>query len=87
MSKTPKPLQIAVHDTLLEADPAMFDKLHSQGHLIVNMDELNEYIVEDFDLILGPNCWRMTPALLQHINLAMTGARALRYPRAKEKKT
>jgi hypothetical protein len=33
-----------------------------------------------YDLILGPNCWRMSPSLMKHLDLSIKSARAIRYP-------
>ena len=82
MGRTPKPLQIWVDETIYQAE--VFEPLAKQGHLIVTGQGLGDYVMTDFDLMLGPQCWRMTPDLLKHLDLAVAGARALRYPK-KEK--
>lgn len=55
------------------------------GHVVVWMDnipttDVGDIDVSRFDLILGPNCWRMTPELMKHADLAVKGARAEKYP-------
>ena len=77
MGKTPKPLQIWVDHRLW--DPLIFQPLIDQGHLVVQGDDLCNYIPSDFDLMLGMQCWRMTNDLLKHLPLAIRGARDLRY--------
>ena len=77
MGKSPKPLQIWVDETLKTAHP--WEDLTAQGHLVVIGDGIKDYVCSDFDLMLGPQCWRMNDALLKHLDLALKGARALRY--------
>ena len=40
----------------------------------------------NYDLVLGPNCWRMNGVLMHHLDVAIRAARLLRYP-AKDKET
>ena len=77
MGKSPKPLQIWVDNRLY--DTAVFQSLADQGHLIVVGDDIHNYCTEDFDLMVGPQTWRMTNDLLKHLPLAIRGARDLRY--------
>ena len=79
MGKSPKPLQIWVDESLKTAHP--WEELTAQGHLVVVGDDIKDYVCSDFDLMLGPQCWRTTNDLLKHLDLAIKGARALRYPR------
>ena len=78
MGRTPKPLQIWVDESLKAAYP--WHELMDQGHWVVVGEGCYDYIMSDFDLMVGPQCWRMNDELIKHLDLAMKGARALRYP-------
>jgi len=76
MGTTPKPLRILV------TDPAMLgwaevQKLIAQKHTVTYPPELTE----GYDLILGPNCWRMDEQLRDYLEDAIVEARKLRYPK------
>lgn len=73
---TSKPLTIAVHPSLYGFDEIR--DLEAKGHNVYCSD------MGDTDIVLGPNCWRMTPDLLPYIDLSLKQARAMRYPK-KEK--
>ena len=79
MGRTPKPLQMLIDPLLLAAAPETFQELTDQGHLIVAYEDAKDYVMSDFDAILGCNARRMTPDLLKHLPLAIRGARDLRY--------
>lgn len=75
MARTPKPLTLLVHPTLLThpSIQAMVDK----GNTVQSMD--NTAAGSTFDLILGPNCWRVPPGLEPMIDLAIKAARRAKY--------
>ena len=75
MARTSKPLVLLVHSTLLETDKVK--ELQQKGHEVVVMSE----VIENFDLILGPTCWRMYPKLEKYIDMAVKAARLVRYPK------
>jgi hypothetical protein len=88
MGKTPKPLRIAVHPTLVDLPEVQ--ALVAKGHQVYSLAQYNRgndnpLNLPDVDLILGPNCWRMEPELLPYLDLAIKGARGVKYP-AKGKK-
>lgn len=77
MGKTTKPLYFLVHPALSGVEET-FNDLVAQGHTVHYMaDPLarRPLALEEYDLILGPTSWRMTPALLKYLDLAMKAAR------------
>jgi hypothetical protein len=78
VSKTNRPLQILVHPDLLET-PVIQDLIAKQ-----NLVELWPPFVSpemtDYDLVLGPNCWRIVPGLeTALVGLAVKAARRIKY--------
>jgi hypothetical protein len=80
MGKTQKPLTILVHPSLVETPE--FRTLAAQGHTITS--DLYLESAWDADIVFGPNCWRMTPELLPYLDLAIKGARGVKYPKGKK---
>ena len=78
--KNPKPLRLLVHPALMETKEV--EALAAKGHTVVNMSEVTG---DEFDLILGPQCWHMDARLIKHLDVAVKGKRAIKYP-PKEKK-
>ena len=78
MGRTSKPLRIGVHDSLCNTEE--INALSEKGHHVANLGSL-EGDPNVYDLLLGPNCWRLTPDQLKHLDLAIKGARELRYPK------
>ena len=74
MGKTSKPLNLLI-DPSLAATQQVAD-LVAKGHSISLMNSGTA----EYDLILGPNCWRMLPELLDYMDEAVKGARDVRYP-------
>lgn len=76
MGKASRLLRVLVHPSLepLEVVQALRDKGHtvmsSIGPLPLDGSE-----VWTFDLVLGPNCWRMDSILLKHLDLSIKSAR------------
>jgi len=64
--KTTKPISILVHPELEEE----FSKEAEVGHRITVGADMAHY-----DMIVGPNCWRMTRELLKHKEVAIRAAR------------
>jgi len=73
MGSTPKPLTIVCTTEAIATSPEML-ALAEQGHVVLNLP-----LPEGTDLVIGPECWRMTPLLMKHLPIAIKGARALRY--------
>lgn len=75
MGKTSKPLRILVHPDLTAA--YNWDGLVEQGHTIHYMANPTVAFLPlfEYDLILGPNAWRMTPDLVLYLDTAMKAAR------------
>jgi hypothetical protein len=87
MGRTPKPLSIAVDDVLAETPEIA--ALAAKGHNIYKFSQYNRgndnpLNLPGVDLILGPNCWRMDATLLQYLDLAIKGARGVKYPKGKK---
>ena len=78
MARTSKPLRLLVHPDLLETIEVQ--ALIAKGHDVTVMQD----IAVVYDLILGPNCWRIYPKLYKYIDMAVKAARLVRYPK-KEK--
>ena len=73
MGKSPKPLSFLIHPSLMPLDAPGLTALAEQGHTFGIMGD-----AADFDLILGPNCWRAFD--LKHLDLAIKSARAVKFP-------
>jgi hypothetical protein len=56
---TTKPIKILVHPALMETDQIV--SLIEQGHEIKEMPKTTA----GYDLIIGPNCWRITLGLVR----------------------
>ena len=81
MGKSPKPLRILVTDsTMLGWDELV--RLQQQGHTVVGLDWLRglEDFDPQFDIVIGPHCWRMDDNLRPFLDLAIKEARARAYP-------
>lgn len=85
MGRTPKPLAILVHPAL--ADKPEVKALADKGHQIVTgrsrdyCPSCHHVGLEEYDLVLGPNCWRMDESMLDYLELAIKGARIVKYPK------
>lgn len=85
MGRTSKPLRILVGDCL--ADTAEIRELGEKGHVLFRMRDVvmpdpcvkDGIELSDFDLILSPNAWRMTPELIQFLDVAVKAARKEKY--------
>ena len=69
MGKTPLPLHIVVHPTLLALPEVV--ALGEKGHTI---SPLCPECAKG-DLLIGPTCWRIVPALMKYLDLAIKAAR------------
>ena len=79
MGKTNQPLVIAVSSEL--ADLPEVQALRDKGHQVDVISlaappGVHGDSVVGYDIVLGPNCWRMTPQLVKYLELALKGARA-----------
>lgn len=65
-------LSLLVHPALLGTET---QALAQKGHRVEPMDGQMTLALIDYDLILGPNCWRIMPKLLKYLELAVKEAR------------
>ena len=87
MGKVAKPLTIVVFSPLDEWPE--IEKLEKQGHEIVDIPgyamqygesvESFANLISGADIILGPQCWMMTPLHRRHLTDAIKQARLRRY--------
>ena len=91
MGKTPKPLNILVHPSLLPW-PEM-DALKEQGHTVHTMDSGDSMFSAKviaglcgYDILFAPNAWYMTKDHKTYLKVAMVLARKLKYPPKPKKK-
>jgi len=86
MGKTSRKLNIIVVAPLHEWPEIV--KLREQGHNIVEQEAQLMSISElqEADIILGPNCWLMTPAHKKYLPLALKAARLKRYGKPQKRK-
>jgi hypothetical protein len=75
-------LTIIVHPDLIAAKEIF--ALTAAGHDVKLYSEVGGFLLESADLILGPNCWRVTPDLTKFIKSAVTAAKATKKRRAKK---
>ena len=80
MGRTSKPLKILVHPSIKHWDE--WSDLFEKGHTVMHAAEL-----EDFDLVVGPTCWRLDQDHRPYVKLAIEAARKARYPNAKKEET
>lgn len=79
MGKTPKPLTIYVHESLLHWPE--WEQLKAQGHTVEKL-----MASEDVHLIVGPTSWYMTELHKEYLDLAIKAARSRRYAGKPKKK-
>lgn len=81
MGKTPKPLTILVHPSLANSPEIL--ELAAKGHEIHTEPSMSMIAQhwQDYDLVLGPTCWRMDASMLAYLDLAIKGARTVKYPK------
>ena len=79
MGRTPKPLKFLVQWELEAKYP--WHELVQQGHTVVFLPPEQ---TAGFDLILGPNCWRLDETLLPYLDLAIKAARGIKFPKGKK---
>ena len=53
----------------------------AKGHPVRVLNSLTGDEVEEMDLVLGPNMWRMGPDLTKYIDAAIKGTRISVYPK------
>lgn len=76
--RTNQPLRLLIVGRELYESPPV-QELIENGHSVALLDES-----EEFDLILGANCWFMVPKLLLYLQWALKDSRRVRRERAKE---
>ena len=74
MGKTPKPLKLAIHGSLLEQP--WVAELQAKGHTVELL-----VMVGDPDLILAPQACRFVPGMEFLLDEEVKGARRLKYPK------
>ena len=84
MGRTPKPLLLAIHDSLMETPEVQ--ELVAKGHSIYRLSQYNRgndnpLNLPDVDLILAPNAWQMNETLIKYLDLAIKAARGVKYPK------
>jgi hypothetical protein len=58
-----------------------FQSLAAKGHSLITLDELlNERLIPTPDLIMGAKAHYLAPGMEKLVDIALKGARALRYP-------
>jgi hypothetical protein len=77
---TMKPLKIMVHPSLLDSKEVQ--RLIELKHEVVTMPK----DIQGCDLVLSPNCWRMTPELIAYVKHAIDASRAVKYPKRAPRK-
>lgn len=60
------------------------EQLKDEGHTVHTVGEF-EAPLESYDLIMGPNCWRIGPQHMKFLQLAVKEARAAMPKRVKKK--
>lgn len=65
-------LSVLVHPILLGAET---EALKEAGHRVEPMEGQMTLALLDYDLILGPNCWRILPNMLKYLELAIKEAK------------
>lgn len=89
MGKSSKPLKWLVHPSL-EAWPEI-QELIAQSHVIhfsfptspPGCPDSTTATLADYDVVIGPNCWRMGRETRKHLKETIAAARAVRYPKEK----
>ena len=78
MGKTQKPLSILVTVRSMLDWPEI-EELRLKGHTVGYLG--NVFTEENWDLILGPNCWMMDEQHRLYLKVAVEAARKKRYPK------
>ena len=81
MKKNPKPLTILVTDQALYDTPEV-QALCQKGHFVY--DRYCADATTDVDVLVGPTCWRINPALgklAMQLKLMETAVRNIKYPK------
>ena len=88
MGKSSKPLTIVALPPCDQWEELWY--LKQKGHTIIRISltqsqssveaTIGFHILQDADIIIGENCWRMGPKHKKYLALALREARMLRYP-------
>lgn len=82
MARTSKPLSILVHPSLKAHKDIV--GLRAKGNEVYSQNP--DSMIDDFDLVLGFNCWRIVPGMEDtQIPMAIKAARKERYGKATSK--
>lgn len=89
MGKSSKPLTLLVHDDVYQECREVFEKMEGQGHLVdrYQSGEDEEFPVGRYDMVLGPNAWRMFGPLTKYLKDAIDAGREVRYGPTKKANT
>lgn len=68
--RTNQPLNVLIHPELVECKDIK-EQLIDKGHSVTVGETMGEH-----DVVLGKNCWRMTPELTKYLPLSLKSARA-----------
>lgn len=80
MGRTPKPLTILLTETEM-LHWGRFQELQSQGHIVVTIDDLlSNRLMTTPDLVMGAKAHYLAPGMEKLVDIALKGARSLRYP-------
>ena len=89
MAKAPKLLTIVALSPVAEWDELV--KLEEQGHAVLKLNGPNEMehhvshkLLYEADIVLGPNCWRMTDSHRAFLPQAIKTARMAKYGKPKK---
>jgi hypothetical protein len=75
-------LKVLVHSSLI--GQTEIQALEVAGHEVFASYEAEGMVLDEFDLVLGPNCWRVTPDLVKFTKNAVTAAKNTKKRRAKK---
>ena len=81
MGKTNRPLKILVASSLTGAWSA---ELLAKGHEVTATSPAIGVIIEDYDLVLGPQCARFVPGMEKYLDSFIKGARAVKFGKKAE---
>lgn len=84
MGKTPKPITLVVHPTLV--DLPQFVAMRDQGHIVMSMDAVQcvGSKLTDVDMVLGSNAWSFDSRQMYLLDKVVQTCRARKYERGKK---
>jgi len=81
--KNLKPISYLVHPLLMNA-PEILERIE-KGNLVQEGAAINGIGLDGFDMVIGPNCYRIAPETAHLLDIADKAARRMKYP-PREKK-